>query len=152
MTRYTCLECGRLTSASYCPQHEQEATQRRLQAVAMRYGRRHELRRQAAVGSGGAWETLRRRTAAAQAGICALCGWPLGERFEVDHIVPIHRGGTSAPENLRALHPECHRAITERDEGGRGKVSRSGFRSAPGAPIFGADSMTSERQHEGAGG
>lgn len=36
-------------------------------------------------------------------------GWPLGERFEVDHIVPVAAGGSSDPENLRALHQECHR-------------------------------------------
>jgi len=140
VTRYTCLECGRLTSASYCPQHEQEATQRRLQAVAMRYGRRHELRRQAAVGSGGAWATLRQRVFAAQGGLCALCGWPMArERFEVDHVVPVAAGGSSDPGNLRALHPECHRSR------GVEKSRRAALQLRAGGPAF-------SRGHDGAGG
>lgn len=121
----TCLECGRLCEGSYCARHARAAQERRLRAVAARYGRRHEEKRRAAIGSGGRWEGLRRLAAARQDGRCALCGWPLGPRFEVDHIVPVALGGSSAPENLRALHPECHRAAGA----GRGRG-----KSLPGKP------------------
>jgi hypothetical protein len=43
---------------------------------------------------------------------CAICG---GTRFlEIDHIVPLARGGTSAPSNLRLLCRDCNRAEAER--------------------------------------
>ena len=34
------------------------------------------------------------------------------ETFEVDHVIPIHLGGTHAIANLRALHVDCHKRIT----------------------------------------
>ena len=119
----TCLDCGRLCEGSYCALHARAAQQRRLRTAAERYGRRHEAKRRAAVGSGGRWETLRRLTVRRQDGRCAACGWPLGDRFEVDHVVPVALGGSSDPSNLRALHPECHRAFGP----GRGRG-----KSAPG--------------------
>ena len=72
----TCLECGRLCEGSYCTVHAREAQARRLRAVAARYGRRHEEKRRAAVGSGGRWEGLRQAAVRRQGGRCAL--------FEVD--------------------------------------------------------------------
>lgn len=38
---------------------------------------------------------------------------------EVDHIVPISRGGSDELENLQALCIECHRAKTRADIGAR---------------------------------
>jgi 5-methylcytosine-specific restriction enzyme A len=34
------------------------------------------------------------------------------EANEVDHIVPIARGGTDDMSNLRAINGECHKRIT----------------------------------------
>jgi hypothetical protein len=43
---------------------------------------------------------------------CAICG---SARFlEVDHIVPVARGGTSEPSNLRLLCRDCNRAEAAR--------------------------------------
>jgi len=136
----TCLECGRLSERSYCPAHEREAQARRLAAVAARYGWRHAAARRAAVGSGGRWETLRRAAYRRQGGLCALCGWPLGERWEVDHIVPVALGGTSDPANLRALHPACHRQL-----GGR----RGEGESPPGSLQARAGAADFSRGHDG---
>jgi 5-methylcytosine-specific restriction endonuclease McrA len=38
---------------------------------------------------------------------------------EVDHIVPLSRGGTDALENLQSLCAQCHEAKTRRDMGWR---------------------------------
>lgn len=38
---------------------------------------------------------------------------------EVDHIVPLHKGGTDALDNLSALCIPCHEAKTARDMGYR---------------------------------
>lgn len=42
-----------------------------------------------------------------KAGICALCGRPLGARVEAHHLIPKTFGGRETV----ALHPICHRKI-----------------------------------------
>jgi len=38
---------------------------------------------------------------------CQLCGAELTHTYEVDHILPVSRGGTNEFSNLRALCREC---------------------------------------------
>lgn len=66
-----------------------------------------KLRRRA---RGGAELSVRiiRSIIADQAGICLGCRLLLAGSFHIDHIVPISKGGTSARENLQALHPRCN--------------------------------------------
>lgn len=45
------------------------------------------------------------------------------EASEVDHILPKAKGGSDDPSNLRAVHPECHRRLTIRENGGTPKVA-----------------------------
>jgi HNH endonuclease len=40
-------------------------------------------------------------------GCCAECG--SGERLEIDHIVPVSKGGSSTPQNLELLCQGCNR-------------------------------------------
>lgn len=60
--------------------------------------------------------------------VCKLCGevfdsaiveggplYPHPQKMELDHIVPLCRGGTEHPDNLQLLCPECHRAKTKTD-------------------------------------
>ena len=35
--------------------------------------------------------------------------------YDVDHVVPIWKGGSDEPENLQALCPACHRRKTDRE-------------------------------------
>lgn len=45
--------------------------------------------------------------------VCGICGEhldPIREAFEVDHIVPVSKGGTSDLSNLQLAHPACNNA------------------------------------------
>lgn len=50
------------------------------------------------------WEILER-----QDGDCALCGESLGTTWEIDHIVPLDKGGETVPSNLQALCQACNK-------------------------------------------
>jgi 5-methylcytosine-specific restriction protein A len=53
---------------------------------------------------------------------CEDCG---GKRYfadEVDHIVPLSRGGTDDLSNLRAINKDCHKAKTAREASGSTRV------------------------------
>lgn len=69
-------------------------------------------------GSGGAWETIRKRVYERQEGRCARCGSELNGRYEVDHIRPrsdFRRLGLpvdNSAANLQALDPACHKVLT----------------------------------------
>lgn len=41
---------------------------------------------------------------------CAICGKWLGPRYEMDHIIPVSRGGSGDPSNLQWVHPACNRS------------------------------------------
>jgi len=55
-------------------------------------------------GYGREWGKLRARYLAANP-FCAKCGY---DATEVDHKVPLARGGTNDEENLQALCKSCH--------------------------------------------
>ena len=64
------------------------------------------------------------RQHAAQKGKCYYCGHNLGKPYHVDHVIPLSRGGSNAPENLVLACPHCN--LTKKDrlphewpEGGR---------------------------------
>jgi hypothetical protein len=46
---------------------------------------------------------------------CGICGRQLDETFEVDHVIPLYKGGSNSMENLVALDPICHRKKTRAD-------------------------------------
>ena len=47
-------------------------------------------------------------------GACVDCG-VVGEPWEADHDVPLHRGGRHSPENLKTRCVPCHREKTKRE-------------------------------------
>lgn len=54
---------------------------------------------------------------------CEHC-WPKGiitTATEVDHIKPLHKGGTDDPDNLQSLCGPCHKHKTRSDMGWRAK-------------------------------
>lgn len=60
-------------------------------------------------------QRIKVRVALSQKFQCKKCSKPLDEHFEVDHIIPVARGGGNNSENLQALCPGCHRCKTHVD-------------------------------------
>ena len=47
---------------------------------------------------------------------CEVCHSLLDETYEIDHVVPLHRGGADDLDNLQACCASCHRKKTAREE------------------------------------
>jgi 5-methylcytosine-specific restriction endonuclease McrA len=45
---------------------------------------------------------------ARQRGRCYWCGRRVGEKYHVDHVIPLAKGGTNGPENLVIACPSCN--------------------------------------------
>lgn len=52
--------------------------------------------------------------------VCAACG--VREAREVDHVTPLHQGGTDSYDNLQALCHDCHAVKSRVDMGHRPRV------------------------------
>lgn len=61
--------------------------------------------------------------------LCAECLPRIKASEEVDHIVPLHKGGTDDDDNLRGLCREHHAQKTARDAGHerRSTIGRDGW-------------------------
>lgn len=68
----------------------------------------HAERTKRRVGAG-----LKKRVAYRQHYVCSGCKTLLPPTYEVDHIVPLFRGGSNHESNLQALCPNCHREKTQ---------------------------------------
>jgi hypothetical protein len=60
-------------------------------------------------------DVTKKIVAAQQKWTCGLCHRLLDETYEVDHVIPLYKGGTNDPSNLMALDPICHRKKTLAD-------------------------------------
>lgn len=60
-------------------------------------------------------ETTKKMVASKQQWKCGLCNKILDETYEVDHIIPLYKGGSNDISNLMALDPICHRKKTNAD-------------------------------------
>jgi len=60
-------------------------------------------------------ETKKKYVASQQDWTCKKCKEKLKATFEVDHIIPLYKGGNNHIDNLQALCAECHRMITLED-------------------------------------
>jgi 5-methylcytosine-specific restriction endonuclease McrA len=50
-----------------------------------------------------------------QKGRCASCGTSFDGKYEVDHIVPISKGGMNDIRNIQLLHVSCNRRKNAKD-------------------------------------
>lgn len=64
---------------------------------------------------------LKWKLAVSQAFKCALCRTTLGESFDVDHIIPLSKGGRDHPSNLNLLCLCCHRSKSTMESVARNK-------------------------------
>jgi len=95
--------CPLLTTQRFCPTHRRvyERERERLR------GRRPTAHQR---GYDGAWRRVRAQVLAEEPR-CRMCGAPASE---VDHIVPLARGGTHDRANLQPLCVSCHRIKSAR--------------------------------------
>lgn len=47
-------------------------------------------------------------------GICGICDGDLGDKFEMDHILPISKGGEHKASNIQLAHRYCNRSKKDR--------------------------------------
>lgn len=50
-----------------------------------------------------------------QKGKCACCGKPLNERYDLDHIIPLSKGGLHIDSNIQLLSRTCNRQKHNKD-------------------------------------
>lgn len=43
-------------------------------------------------------------------GPCGICGERLGPKYEIDHIIPVSKGGSGDASNLQWVHPTCNKS------------------------------------------
>lgn len=43
-----------------------------------------------------------------QRGKCYYCGCKVGDKYHVDHVIPLSRGGSNGPENIAVTCPHCN--------------------------------------------
>ena len=53
-------------------------------------------------------QAMKKMVAAQQKWICGYCGQVLKASFEVDHVIPLFKGGTNQRNNLLAVCRNCH--------------------------------------------
>jgi hypothetical protein len=53
-------------------------------------------------------QLMKKKVAARDRWRCQICDRLLSHTYEIDHIVPLHLGGSDVDTNLRALCRECH--------------------------------------------
>ena len=77
---------------------------------------------------GRAWMTIRDRIMRRANGLCE-CDDCVRDRtllpaHEVDHVVPLHEGGSDADSNLRAMNAACHARKTAAEAARRATAAR----------------------------
>lgn len=96
-------EAGRLSSKEF---------RRRNPEIVRQQARVRRARLAKAEGSHTAEDV--RRLIAQQNGCCHWCGKPLEGTYNVDHRIPLSKGGSDAPANLVITHPTCN--LQKRDK------------------------------------
>lgn len=73
-------------------------------------------RRARIAGNGGVLPRgIREKLFAQQKGLCACCGLPLGEKYHLDHIYPISKGGKNTDDNVQLLRRVCNLQKKDKD-------------------------------------
>ena len=81
---------------------------------------KHNLEKLKGIGTGNSnsrsvTPSMKKWVAAAQEWRCRICDSLLSASYEVDHIIPIYKGGSNVRDNLQALCRNCHGQKTMHD-------------------------------------
>ncbi|MGW6313831.1 HNH endonuclease [Streptomyces sp. NPDC055099] len=112
--RTRCLECREwATHSGRCALHHSHYTARRSVQS-------HIKRREAIARGNNAAARLRRAVRKAVAGQCTTCmGWFLPSQVDIDHVLPLAKGGEDIGTNVQVLCKQCHKTKTAVDFGKR---------------------------------
>jgi 5-methylcytosine-specific restriction endonuclease McrA len=71
--------------------------------------------------TGRAWQRIRNYVLMRDNGLCVMCqdNKRITVACEVDHIVPLHLGGSNGMINLQSLCTECHKEKSNYENNGR---------------------------------
>lgn len=73
--------------------------------------RNHVRNRRAKLRDGGMLSKgIEKTLMAAQGGLCAVCRCCIAIKFQLDHIVPVARGGRNEDDNVQLLCPPCNQS------------------------------------------
>ena len=73
--------------------------------------RNHVRNRRAKLRDGGVLsKDIEKTLMAAQDGLCAICQCCITFKFNLDHIIPVARGGLNEDENVQLLCPPCNQS------------------------------------------
>ncbi|MEU8791550.1 HNH endonuclease signature motif containing protein [Streptomyces sp. NPDC048643] len=112
--RTRCLDCrGWATHSGRCALHHADYNARRSI-------KSHEKRRAAIARGNNAAAKLRRAVRKAVGAHCAVChGWFLPSQLDIDHVLPLAKGGEDVESNVQPLCKTCHKTKTAIDFGKR---------------------------------
>ncbi|MGW3674625.1 HNH endonuclease [Streptomyces sp. NPDC005166] len=112
--RTCCLDCGEwATHGGRCEAHHADYSGRRSV-------RSHAVRRAALARGHNAAAALRRAVRRAGGADCGWCrGFYRPSNLDIDHVLPLAKGGDDVESNVQALCKRCHAAKTAVDFGKR---------------------------------
>lgn len=112
--RTRCLDCREwATHSGRCAMHHADYNARRSI-------KSHAKRRAAIARGNNAAAKLRRAVRKAVSGQCAIClRLFLPSQVDIDHRIPLAKGGEDVDENVQILCKHCHKAKTAMDFGKR---------------------------------
>ena len=61
-------------------------------------------------------QVIKKRVAARQRWRCAVCGELFDSSYEIDHVIPLCKGGSNSEENLQALCRKDHQMKTAMEQ------------------------------------
>lgn len=102
----------RVKHREYEAEHRHQAVQRvkKMRQADPEYHRAHNRARRAKAQSSLGRHTSKgiRLLLSSQKGLCWYCGKHVGNKYHVDHRIPLARGGSNEPENLCITCPACN--------------------------------------------
>ncbi|WP_443052939.1 HNH endonuclease [Streptomyces sp. NBC_00184] len=112
--RTRCLDCRDwATHAGRCALHHSNYN-------AQRSVKSHAKRRAAIARGNNAAAKLRRAVRKAVGGECRIClRWCLPSQVDIDHVLPLAKGGEDVEGNVQILCKTCHKTKTAMDFGKR---------------------------------
>ena len=115
-----CTRCGKVThnKVHYCDECYPVYQQKKIKWQQYQEKKRKQNGKKGRLYDKAFWKRLRVQILERDNYLCVAC-MKLGKltpATDVDHIVPLSKGGTNSPDNLQALCHECHKQKTAKED------------------------------------